>query len=312
MPTLTLGVSNFSAAPNSDGWAALLGTARDADAAGIDRITVVDHVVMGSDTSAYDGARFPTGADGEWLEPLTVLSVIAGQTSRVRLSTGILIAALREPAVLAKTVATLDVLSGGRVDLGVGVGWQAKEYEAVGLDFARRGALLDATLADLRSLWGASPTMLNRAIRDAHRNTSATRVEDVWCEPKPTQPGGVPIWVSGRLNAAVLRRIVAFGDGWIPWGEYATDVAPSIPVVHEALQQAGRDPSGFQVRATLPIVRDSNAAVDLAATVRPVPELISHGATDFGVSLALPAIASERQDLLAALVDAFRTARLWA
>src|SRR4051812_14877861 len=102
--------------------------AREADKAGIDRIVVVDHVVMGPHTEAYSWGKFPTPPDSPWLEPLTCLAVIAGATSRVRLGTGILIAPLRSGAVLAKTAATLDVLSGGRLDLGVGTGWQKEEY----------------------------------------------------------------------------------------------------------------------------------------------------------------------------------------
>ena len=122
---------------------------------------VSDHVVFGEDLGAYGdpavggttGGRQPTGPDGEWLEPLTVLSFVAARTSQIRLGTNILLAALRRPVVLAKTLATLDVLSGGRVDLGVGVGWQREEYDAAGLDFDERGRLLDDTLETCRSLW---------------------------------------------------------------------------------------------------------------------------------------------------------------
>src|SRR6202011_6390610 len=95
--------------------------------------------------------------DGHCLEPMTALSVIAGATQRIRLATGILLAALRRPVVLAKAAATLDNLSGGRLDLGVGVGWQREEYEAAGLDFDRRGQLLDHTLAVCQTLWRNSP-----------------------------------------------------------------------------------------------------------------------------------------------------------
>ena len=120
-----------------------------------------DHVVFGERLEEYGrpeiggqaGGKQPTGPDGHWLEPLTTLSVLAGMTSRIRLGTNILVAALRRPAVLAKSTATLDVLSGGRLDLGVGVGWQREEYEAAGLDFDRRGRLLDHTLEVLQTLW---------------------------------------------------------------------------------------------------------------------------------------------------------------
>ena len=149
------------AADAPDGWETMLDTARLYDRVGIDRLVVSDHVVFGEQLDAYGrpevggqrGGRQPTGPDGHWLEPMTALSVIAGITEHVRLATGILLAALRRPVVLAKTAATLDVLSRGRLDLGVGVGWQREEYEAAGLDFDRRGRLLDHTLEVCTALW---------------------------------------------------------------------------------------------------------------------------------------------------------------
>ena len=95
--------------------------------------------------AAWPGGRQPTGPDGAWLEPLTVLAMVGALTERVRLCPMVLLAALRRPIVLAKTAATIDVLTGGRLDLGVGVGWQQEEYEAAGLDFAARGRLLNHT-----------------------------------------------------------------------------------------------------------------------------------------------------------------------
>src|SRR3954449_8285332 len=142
---LSLGLPNFGGWLGGD-WAGLLDLARTADDAGVDRLVVTDHVLMGRNTDAYAWGRFPTAPDGPWLEPLTVLTAVASVTRRVRLATGILIAPLRPAALLAKTVATLDVLSGGRVDLGVGVGWQREEYEAEGLPFEQRGRLLTDTV----------------------------------------------------------------------------------------------------------------------------------------------------------------------
>jgi len=128
-PTLSIGLPNFGSWIGAE-WSGLLDLARAADEAGVDRIIVNDHVVIGRNTDAYVWGRFPTGPDAPWLEPFTCLAAIAAVTSQVRLGTGIVIAPLRPAVVLAKTVATLDVLSGGRVDLGVGVGWQKEEYDA--------------------------------------------------------------------------------------------------------------------------------------------------------------------------------------
>ena len=139
----------------------VLDQARAADLAGIDRIAVSDHVAYGENLEAYGdpkkggsaGGKQPTDSDGNWLEPLTVLTAIGALTERVRLNTAILIAALRTPTVLAKQAATIDVLSGGRLELGVGVGWQKEEYDACGLDYDNRGRLLDHTLEVCQVLW---------------------------------------------------------------------------------------------------------------------------------------------------------------
>ena len=150
-------------------WSGMLETARCYDRAGIDRLVISDHVVFGEQLDAYGhpeiggqrGGRQPTGPDGHWLEPMTTLGVIAGSTERIRLATGILLAALRRPVVLAKAAATLDVLSGGRLDLGVGVGWQREEYEAAGLDFARRAGC-STTRSKCAQRSGRSPSRTTR------------------------------------------------------------------------------------------------------------------------------------------------------
>src|SRR5262245_56184797 len=159
-PSMSIMLRTF-AAEDPGGWQPVLDLARAADAAGVDRVVVSDHVVFGENIDAYgrpetggvEGGKQPTGPDGHWLEPLTVLSVLCGITSRTRLGTNILLAALRRPVVLAKTAATIDVLSGGRFDLGVGIGWQREEYEAAGLDWSRRGCILDDTLEVCQALW---------------------------------------------------------------------------------------------------------------------------------------------------------------
>ncbi|HWB66345.1 MAG TPA: TIGR03619 family F420-dependent LLM class oxidoreductase [Mycobacteriales bacterium] len=268
--TLSIGLPNFGGWAGGD-WRALVDTAVAAEAAGAHRVIVTDHVVMGGDTSAYHWGRFPTAPDGPWLEPLTVLSAIASATSRVRLATGILIAGLRPVPVLAKTVATLDALSGGRVDLGVGVGWQQAEYDASGLDFATRGRRLDETIAGCRALWSQSP---------ASYRSATISFDGVYCWPQPAQPR-LPVWFAGTLNERNLRRIVDLGDGWIPiMGSTLDDVRAGAARLRQACDRA------VGVQATLPIRRDSASNVDLAATVDQAPEWAAAGATDLYVNVA--------------------------
>jgi probable F420-dependent oxidoreductase len=258
----------------------MLDTARLYDRVGIDRLVVSDHVVFGERMDEYAkpevggqrGGRQPTGPDGDWLEPLTTLGVIAGATERVRLKTGILIAALRRPVVLAKVTATLDVLSRGRLDLGVGVGWQREEYEAAGLAFDDRGRLLDHTLEVCRALWTETT-----ADYDAPELTFR-RIHQM---PKPRQAGGVPVWTSGRIQPRVVDRLCRFGLRWIPWGDDAGDLTRSIPEMRTRISAAGVDPAALQVVANLRVHTGDGDAVDIDRTLAPLPDLVAAGATDF-------------------------------
>lgn len=264
-PQLSTSLRTFSAR-GDESWHHLLDTAAMLERVGVDRLVVPDHVVFGEALDDYGrperggqlGGRQPTGPDGHWLEPLTVLTAVAARTSTIRLGTSILIAALRRPVVLAKTVATLDVLSGGRVDLGVGVGWQQAEYDAAGLRFEGRGRLLDETLELCTRLW--TEPVLDLPTGPVHQM------------PKPLQPGGVPIWVSGRsTNAAVRRRVARVGAGWIPWGDDATDPRPGIARLRAAMAAEGRADEPLQVTAALPDEPDRFA------------DLVHAGVTDFRV-----------------------------
>jgi len=263
--------------------------------------------VMGEHLDAYgvperggvSGGKQPTGPDGIWLEPLTLLAVLAGVTSHARLGTGILLAALRRPVVLAKAAATLDVLSGGRLELGVGVGWQQEEYLAAGLDFGARGRLLDHTLAVCQTLWRE---------QSASFDGDGLQFEGIHCMPKPVQPGGVPIWVSGRINDRVVERIVRFGSGWIPWGDEARDPVASLGRIRDALAAAGRDPAAFQVEGSLPLVRDDGGAIDVARTIEGVPARVAAGVTDFRAALRVPDDTDQAAEQLGPLVAAFRAA----
>lgn len=295
------------AADDPGDWQPLLDLARAADAGGIDRVVVSDHVAFGENLEAYghaelggiEGGKQPTGPDGHWLEPMTVLTTVAAITSRVRLMTGILQAALRRPIVLAKTAATLDVLSGGRLDLGVGVGWQREEYEAAGLDFDRRGRQLDHTLEVCQAAW--------REPRISISSPELT-VDGIHAMPKPRQPGGVPIWVSGTVNPRVVRRLGRFGSGWVPWGPAAADIGVGIAGMRQALTDAGHDPTGLQVTGNLRTVRDADGRPDLMATMRGVPALVEAGVTDLRLALRPPdgAALDSATDWFAEVVGTFR------
>lgn len=303
VPKLSTMLITFSA-DDPGGWEHLVERAKAADRAGLDRLALADHVVFGENLEAYadprsgglQGGRQPTGPDGHWLEPLATIAHLSAVTDRIRFATGILIAALRRPVVLAKTLATIDVLSGGRVDLGVGVGWQSEEYEAAGLDYRDRGAQLNHTLEVCQTLWNQ---------RVAEHSSDRLQFSRIHQMPKPANPGGVPIWVSGTVNAASMRRLARFGTGWIPWGPDAADVTGGIARMRSAVAEHGRDPDDIEVVSNLGVVSRGDGSFDVAATMAPVPELSEAGVTDFRLGLRLGAEVPDAEQRIRELVAGF-------
>jgi probable F420-dependent oxidoreductase len=302
---LSIALPTFAAADTGD-WSSAIDLAIAADRAGVDRVIASEHVAFGERLEAYADPRVggqrdgkqPTGPDGPWLDPLVTLSYVAALTERVRLGTAILIAALRRPVVLAKTAATLDVLSGGRLDIGVGVGWQREEYEAAGLSFAGRGRLLDHTLEVCQELWGNETASYHSPELDFDRIHQA---------PKPRQPGGVPIWVSGTVNPRSMDRLARFGAGWIPWGDDAADIATGIERMRREVAARGREADDIQVMGRLRTVRDG-ADVDLTETFAPVAGLHALGVTDFRIGMRIPPGRDDAEAFLTRAVAAFRGA----
>jgi probable F420-dependent oxidoreductase len=298
-PRLTVGLPIAGQITGED-HRGLVEIAQLADGLGVDALTTSDHVVMGEHLEQYRWGPFPFGKGVPWIEPLTLLSAIAGATADIRLVTGVLIAPLRPPALLAKIVATLDQLSRGRLDLGVGTGWQSAEYDALGLDFAQRAQMLDDTVAACRALWGPSPTTF----------TSATiSFESIWCDPKPYRTGGPPVFFSGPLTPRNVRRIVTWGDGWVPiMGASLDEAERGIELLRRALADAGRDPAALLVRMPVPMARDDRGALDLERMASTAVGMRTIGITDATVSFALLAddrASAERR--LDELVDRWKS-----
>ena len=303
-PQLSLLLRTYSDDPDQD-WKATLEMARVMDAAGVDRVMVSDHLVFGENLDAYGdpaiggtlGGRQPTGPDGNWLEPLVFLTAAAATTSRIRLGMAILLAALRRPAVLAKQLATMDVLSGGRIDLGVGVGWQREEYDAVGLRFEDRGRLLDHTLEVCQTLWTQ---------QRATYSSDELSFDGIHQMPKPLQPGGIPVWTSGTVNARVARRLAKFGTRWIPWGPAITNLDEAVPAMKQAIADAGGDPGGLEVQGAAPLVKNADGGIDADASVASVPAQVAAGATDIRFAVSPAKDPQQAAEGLSQLVRAFR------
>ena len=216
--------------------------AERAEALGYDTVWLSDHIVIPTEVKSfypYDpSGKMPFNPSEPYWEPLTVIGYVAGRTSRLRLGTSVLILPYRNPIVTAKMLATLDVLSNGRVTLGAGVGWMEEEFKAIGLDtYARRGAYSDECIRIFRELW----TKDNPSFQGEFHQFSNIR-----CEPRPVQPGGLPIWIGGHTPQAI-RRVARLGDGWQPLVQRPpADLPPAemqekIAQLRAFAQQAGRD-----------------------------------------------------------------------
>ena len=223
--------------------------AKHAEALGYSMVLFGDHIVVPRQiTSTYpytaDGA-FPGSGSGVAMEQLTVLAFLAGQTHTIRLVTSVMIVPHRSPLVAAKALATLDVLSKGRLIVGIGVGWMREEFEALGLPpFADRGAVTDEYLRAFKELWTSdNPTFEGKYCRFANIDFL----------PRPVQKPHPPIWVGGESRRA-LRRTASLADGWYPIGSNPrfpmgtpAELAAGIERLAAYAREAGRNPATLDI-----------------------------------------------------------------
>jgi len=217
--------------------ATLLDCARRAEAAGVDDLWVADHIAIPPDQSE--------GSDGRYLDPLATLAYLAGATDRIGLGTGVMVLPYRPPLPTAKWIATIQELSGGRLLLGVGAGWMTSEFRALGVDYARRGAITDATLAFLQRCFAGDEVEANE--------------QRFLFRPRPARP---PIFVGGAPPHA-LRRAVRFGDGWMPMGADPPALRPFVEQL-QALAAAAGKPRPELVAVTSLTTDDPPRAIDQA------------------------------------------------
>ncbi|OHU64675.1 TIGR03619 family F420-dependent LLM class oxidoreductase [Mycobacteroides chelonae] len=166
----------------------------------------------------------------DFFEALTSLSFLAAVTSQVRIGTTVTVLPLRHPLLVARSIATIDRLSDGRVVFGIGVGGSEQEYTSLGLDFARRGALADEYLDVITQVWAGAKSFTGPTVR----------FDDLLPSPLPTQPGGPPIWVGGHAKA-VLRRVVRFGAAWHPTFPTLESLTEGVRLLTELASNQGRE-----------------------------------------------------------------------
>ena len=228
---------------------ALAGMARRGEELGYDSLSTGDHIVVPrSIDSPYpytEGGEFPGAPSGDSMEMLILLSFLAGQTQAIRLICGVVVVPHRNPLVAAKALATLDVVSQGRLVVGVGVGWMREEFEALGLPpFEERGAVTDEYIRAYKELW----TSDNPSFEGKY-----CRFDNISFLPKPVQKPHPPIWVGGESRPA-FRRTAELADGWYPLGSNPTfpmgtpeQLAAGLKVLGSYARRFGRDPSEIEI-----------------------------------------------------------------
>ena len=222
------------------------------EALGFHSVMIADHVVFpAAIASKYPytvSGEFPGGGDA--LEQLTLVAFVAGRTHRLRLVTSVMILPYRNPVLTAKMLATIDVLSNGRLTVGVGVGWLREEFEALAApDFERRGAASDEYLRIFKTLWTESPASFAGEFY---------RFTDLRCLPRPVQKPHPPIWIGGH-SAPALRRVARHGDGWHPVGANAAvplrpaELRDSLEQLFRLTEAEGRDPAALTISFKAPV-----------------------------------------------------------
>ena len=249
----------------------------EAEDAGFDAVMVSEHVVLGPDADA-DGLpsnprdyALPGNQDPAtpWPSSLVLLSAVAAATTRLRLVAGAIIPPLRHPLLVAKDLATLDLLSEGRLVVQPTVSWHRPEYDALGVPFGSRGELLDEHLAAWDVLWRDSP---------ASFDGTHYRFHDVYLEPKPFRPEGPTLWFGGSsLHDRLVDRIVTYGDGFNPLGRPSPQ---DLSRLREAMAAAGRSIDELEmVGGTRGVFPDPSSVANLAQALSSIPEQVAAGFT---------------------------------
>lgn len=259
---------------------ALVRLAQEAESAGVDAVMLSEHIVLGPSAAANGlmsnprDYALPGNQDPAmpWPSSLVLLSAIASATTRLRLVAGAILAPLRHPLLLARELGTLDLLSRGRLVVLPTVSWHEEEYEALGVDFHRRGRMLDEQLEVWDRVWRDSP---------ASFDGEHYRFADVWLEPKAFRPEGPRLWFGGSsVHPALVRRLVRYGAGFNPLGRMSDDELQDLA---RGLRRAGRSPTEVEMvgglRGSFP---DDDATADLAQAVDDsVPDQVARGFTSF-------------------------------
>ncbi len=256
---------------------ALVDAAVEAEEAGFDAVMMSEHVVLGPGADAEGVPENPRDyalpgnqdPSTPWPDPLAVLVAAGAVTARLRLVASSIIAPLRHPLLLAKQLATVDLVSKGRLVVQPTVSWHRPEYEALGVPFEKRGELLDEHLASWRTLWRDSPA----SFEGTHY-----RFSDVTLEPKPYRREGPELWFGGEtVHPRLLRRLVEYGSGFNPLGRPSDE---DLQRLRSAMAEGGREMSELEmVGGTRGRFPDAKSVADLDEALASIPEQLERGFT---------------------------------
>jgi probable F420-dependent oxidoreductase len=227
----------------------VLAVAHAAEEAGLDSLWVADHIaipVTSVSKYPYQKSGTPFSAEDGFLEAFTTLAVLAGATQRIRLGTSVLVMPMRDPVLTAKIAATLDVLSNGRLVLGIGAGWWREEFDALSATFDGRGARMDEQIRLMRELWTGHSVQF----RGTHYDLGP-----ICCRPIPVHRGGPPILVGGMSKAAI-NRAARIGNGWHAVGASPEQIVTARSRLADVAEQAGRSESEIPVSVSTGVSRD--------------------------------------------------------
>ncbi|HIN04919.1 MAG TPA: LLM class F420-dependent oxidoreductase [Dehalococcoidia bacterium] len=274
--------------------------ARAAEAMGYDHIRTGEHV-LGANAASRPGWQGPYTHNDLWHEPFVLFGYLAGLTKTLEFVTSIVILPQRQTALVAKQAAALDLVSGGRLRLGIGVGWNPVEFEALGEDFSTRGRRIEEQIEVMRALW-TQELVTYRGRWDT--------ITDAGLNPMPVQRP-IPIWIGGGPGSAggtstvgadrVLRRIAKMADGWFPSLGLETGVGEAIATLRDYIRQEGRDISEVGIEGSVSI-----AGLSVDECVQQVSAWRELGATHLSVNTAGAGFTSLDQhiDVLHRLKDA--------
>jgi probable F420-dependent oxidoreductase len=283
MLKLTVMLGSFDRLLGASNVAQAVDVARVIDEAGLYAVAIGEHVSLTSDLEGYPyegGLRYGDGGRKPYLEPVALHGCFAGATARVRLSHCIMLAPLRPAVLLAKQLATIDVLSRGRLQAVFGTGWSRAEYASLNVDFGKRRQILRDNIAACRALWEKQPATFR---------SETVSFEGLFSMPQPVQRR-IPILLAAKANEKNAAMVAELCDGW----ESGPDDSKSVvklkegaQIYRQAFAAAGHDPNDFIVKSHLFPQRTEQGELDWDATFSNVPALLEAGVTEFACAMPM-------------------------